>query len=106
MTGLLIFVLCIFAALVWWRLVQGKELARQAASMACREHGLLLMDDTVVLNNIALSGNDKLKSYGLRYRFEFAHEGILRKGGSVLVFPDRRTTVIIPTSTGQVIEEK
>ena len=105
MTGLLLFVLFIFAALCWWRLLKGKELARQAATVACREHGLLLMDDTVVLDAIQLGGNERPKSYGLRYRFEFAYEGILRKGGSVLVFPGRPTTVIIPTTTGQVIEE-
>ncbi len=105
MTGLLLFVLFIFAALAWWRLLKGKELARQAATMACREHGLLLMDDTVVLDAIQLTGNDSLKSYGLRYRFEFARDGILHQGGSVRVSPGRPTTVIISTSSGQVIEE-
>ncbi len=105
MTGLLLFVLFIFAALCWWRLLKGKELARQAATVACREHGLLLMDDTVVLDAIQLGGEQRRKSYGLRYRFEFAYEGILRKGGKVLVTPGHPTTVIIPTSTGQVIEE-
>jgi len=105
MSGLLLFVLFIIAALVWWRLLKGKEIARTAASLACREHGLLLMDDTVVLDAIQLTGADSSKSYGLRYRFEFAHEGILRKGGKVLVFPGRPTTIIIPTSTGQLIEE-
>ncbi|MSQ99593.1 MAG: DUF3301 domain-containing protein, partial [Xanthomonadales bacterium] len=45
MTGLLLFVLFIVAALAWWRLLQGKEAARRAAAMACREHDLLLMDD-------------------------------------------------------------
>jgi hypothetical protein len=105
MTGLLFFVLFVFAALAWWRLLNGKETARHAATMACREHGLLLMDDTVVLAAIQLVGKDQLKAYGLRYRFEFAHKGILRKGGTVLVTPGRRTTVVIETSSGQVIEE-
>jgi hypothetical protein len=105
MTGLLLFVLFVFAALAWWRLLKGKEIARQAATMACREHGLSLMDDTVVLDAIQLTGKDEVRSYGLRYRFEFAHNGILRKGGSVLVAPGKPTVVIIRTSTGQVIEE-
>ena len=105
MIGLLAFILSGFAALVWWRLLKGKEIARLAAGMACRQHGLQLMDDTVVLDAIQLSAKDDLNAYGLRYRFDFAHEGILRKGGRVLVTPGRPTTIIIPTSTGQLIEE-
>jgi len=105
MTGLLLFVLFLVAALIWWRLLIGKERARQAAAKACREHDLLLMDDTVVLDAIHLQGSEWSKSYGLRYRFEFAHNGILRKGGKVLVSHGRATTVIIPTSKGEVIEE-
>lgn len=105
MSGLLLFVLCMLAALSWWRLLKGKELARQAATKACKEHGLSLMDDTVVLDAIQLTGDERSKSYGLRYRFEFVYEGVLRKGGRVLVFPGRPTTVIFPTSAGQVIEE-
>lgn len=105
MTGLLLFVLFLLATLAWWRLLQGKETARQAAGSACREHGLLLMDDTVVLDAVQLLRNSKSRAYGLRYRFEFAREGILHKGGSVLVSSGRPTTVVIPTSSGQLIEE-
>lgn len=105
MTGLFLFLVFVFAALAWWRLLQGKESARLAAAAACREHGLLLMDDTVVLDAIQMLGDEKSRFYGLRYRFEFARDGILRKGGEVLVTPGRPTTVIIKTSNGQVIEE-
>jgi hypothetical protein len=105
MTGLLLFVLFVFAALAWWRLLQGKEVARNAAATACREHGLLLMDDTVMLDAIQMLGDGKSRTYGLRYRFEFALDGILRKGGSVVVAPGRPTAVIIKTSSGQLIEE-
>ena len=104
-TGLLLFALFGFAALFWWRLLQGKELARQAASQACREHGLQLMDDTVVLEAIQKPTDGQAGQYELRYRFDFAHEGILRKGGAVLVASGQPTRVIIPTSSGQVIEE-
>lgn len=105
MTGLLLFVIFAVAALAWWRLLQGKEIARQAAAKACREHGLLLMDDTVVLHAVELLGTGKSRRYGLNYKFDFASEGILRKGGSVLVSPGRPTTVVITTSNGQLIEE-
>lgn len=105
MTGLLFFVLFICAALAWWRLLQGKESARRAAAMACREHELLLMDDTVVLDKIELGGVAQFRSYGLRYRFEFAHKGILHKGGSVLISHGEPVRVVITTSNGQLIEE-
>lgn len=105
MSGLLLFVVFAFAALCWWRLLRGKELARYAASMACKEHGLSLMDDTVVLDAIQIFGDERFRSYGLRYRFEFAYEGVLRKGGKVLVSAGRPATVIIPTSAGDVIQE-
>ncbi len=105
MTGLLFFVLFVFAALAWWRLLQGKEAARRAAAMACREHDLLLMDDTVVLNRIELAGVAQFRSYGLSYRFEFAHKGILHKGGSVLITRGEPVRVVITTSGGQLIEE-
>ena len=105
MTGLLALVLFGFGALLWWRLLQGKEEARQAAATACREHGLQLIDDTVVLEAIQKSADVPGGRYELRYRFEFAYEGILHKGGTVLVAAGQPTRVIIPTSSGQVIEE-
>jgi len=105
MTGILLLALFGFAALLWWRLLQGKEEARQAAATACREHGLQLVDDTVVLEAIQRSVDVTSLQYELRYRFDFAYEGLLRTGGTVLVAAGRPTRVIIPTSSGQVIEE-
>ena len=105
MTGLLIFSLAGLAAIPWWQLLKGKEKARQAASVTCREHGLALMDDTVVLDSIQLKHNGHSRNYSLKYRFEFAKDGILRTGGSVLITPGHRPTVIINTSDGQLIQE-
>ena len=105
MTGLFVFVLCGFAAITWWRLLRGKEMARHAASKACRDHGLLLMDDTVMLDSVKLRGGDPVDAWGLKYRFEFVKEGILRKGGIVLITPGRRPTVIIETASGKLIQE-
>ena len=105
MTGLLIFSLLGLAAITWWHLLKGKEKARRAASIACREHGLALMDDTVVLDSIKLRTKEQSRSYSLVYRFDFAKDGILRTGGSVLITPGLRPTVIINTSDGQLIQE-
>ena len=105
MTGLLILSLAGVAAITWWHLLKGKEKARRAASITCREHGLALIDDTVVLDSIRLMHNGHARSYSLIYRFEFAKDGILRKGGSVLISPGHHPTVIINTSDGQLIRE-
>lgn len=105
MTGLLLLTVAGLLAVAWWRLLKGKEQARWAASVACREHGLLLMDDTVMLDAVQLTGGHDSHAYGLRYRFEFAQKGVLRKGGSVLIAPGRRPTVVIRTRNGELIQQ-
>jgi hypothetical protein len=80
-------------------------MARRAAAITCKEHGLLLMDDTVMLDSIQFKREGEFRGYGLKYRFDFAKDGILRTGGSVLIAPGRRTTVIIRTRNGELIEE-
>jgi hypothetical protein len=104
-TGLLVLLIFGFAAVSWWRLLEGKELARKAAAATCREHGLVLIDDTVMLESIQLRKEDPARAWGLKYRFEFARNGILRKGGIVLIAPGRRPTVIIQTDNGQLIDQ-
>ena len=89
MTGLFILLFAGLAAVGWWRLMQGKEAARRAAGLTCRHHGF----------------GDPVRAWGLRYRFEFAHRGILHSGGTVLIAPGRRPTVIIETDNGQLIEQ-
>lgn len=85
--------------------MRGKEMARHAASKACREHGLFLMDDTVMLDSVKLRGEDPVRAWGLKYRFEFVKEGVLRKGGIVLIAPGRPATVIIETTSGKLIQD-
>jgi hypothetical protein len=38
-------------------------------------------------------------------QLEFARQGILHKGGSVMIAPGRRPTVVIKTASGQLIQE-
>jgi hypothetical protein len=105
LTGLLILVLVGFGTITWWRLLKGKELARRAAAASCREHGLVLIDDTVMLESVQLRKKDPARAWGLKYRFDFARNGVLRKGGIVLIAPGQRTTVIIETDNGPLIEQ-
>lgn len=104
MTGLLILVIAGSAFVIWWRLLHGKELARRAAGSACKAHGLVLMDDTVILRSVQLRREDPVRAWGLKYSFDFAFKGILRNGGTVLITPGSHPTVIIETDNGQIIE--
>ena len=105
MTGLLILIIAGLAAISWWRLLKGKELARRAAGVTCREHGLVLIDDTVMLESVQLKKEDPVRAWGLKYQFEFARNGVPRKGGIVLIAPGRRPIVIIQTDNGQLIDQ-
>jgi hypothetical protein len=105
MTGLLILIVGGLAAVSWWRLLKGKELARHAAAVSCKQHGLVLMDDTVILDSVQLKREDPVRAWGLKYRFDFARDGILRRGGLVLIAPGRRPVVIIETDNGQLIDQ-
>lgn len=104
MLGLFIFLLSALAAFCWWRLVKAREQARSAAGAACRVHGLVLMDDTVVLDSLDARHWRDRRIIGLRYRFEFARNGILNRGGRVLISPRQPALVVISTPEGQLIE--
>lgn len=104
MLGLFIFLFLVFVLFCWWRLVKAREKARFAAMVACKQHGLVLMDDTVVLDSVDTREWRGKRLIGLRYRFDYAHNGILNKGGRVLISPARQALVIISTSQGQLIE--
>lgn len=113
MTGLILLVLAGIVAISWWQLVHGRERARSAAGKACREHGLVLMDDTVVFETVSYrsvggsaggpAGDRRL--FALVYRFEFAYQGVLHRGGMIRVSPGMPTTVLITTEKGDLIEE-
>jgi hypothetical protein len=104
MFGLFVFLLLGLAALCWWHLVRAREQARSAAGAACREHGLVLMDDTGVLDALdARRWKDK-RIIGLQCRFDFARRGILNRGGRVLISPRQPALVVINTPEGQLIE--
>ncbi len=103
-TGLFILIVGGLAVVAWWRLLKGKELARAAASAACRAHGLVLMDDTVMLDSVQLRKEDPVNAWGLKYRFEFAYQGVLHTGGTVILAPGHRPVTVIETSEGPLIE--
>ena len=104
-TGLFVFIVAGLIGVTWWRLLKGKELARAAASSSCRQHGLVLMDDTVMLDSIQFKREDPVNAWGLKYSFSFARAGILHRGGIVLIAPGRQPIVVIETDNGPLIEQ-
>ena len=104
MLGLFIFLILLGSAFCWWRLVKAREQARMAAGAACRQHGLVLMDDTVVLESFDTRQWRGKRLIGIRYRFDFAQNGVLNHGGHVLIAPRQQALVVISTDQGQLIE--
>ena len=104
-TGLVLLIIAGTIGVSWWRLLKGKELARSAAAFSCREHGLVLMDDTVMLDSIQFKREDPVNAWGLKYRFDFARAGILHHGGFVLIAPGQRPVVVIESENGPLIEQ-
>ena len=104
MIGLFIFLLLLAVALSWWRLSKAREQARSAAGAACRQHGLVLMDDTVMLESVDTRHWRGKRFIGIRYRFDFAQNGMLNHGGQVLIAPRQKALVVISTDQGQLIE--
>lgn len=103
-TGLIILIVAGAAGVTWWRLLKGKELARAAAGTTCKQHGLVLMDDTVMLDSIKLRKEDPVNAWGLKYRFDFAYKGIRHTGGIVILAPGHRPVTVIDTDNGPLIE--
>lgn len=105
MLGLFLLILAGVVGMCWWHLVHGRERARAVAARACREHGLVLMDDTVVFESVRYRPGSDKRLFALVYSFEFAFRGILHQGGKVWVTPGFASTVLISTENGDLIEE-
>jgi hypothetical protein len=105
MLGLVLLILGGLIAMSWWQLLHGKERARSVAAKACLEHGLVLMDDTVIFESVSYRPAGDRRLFALVYSFEFAYQGILHRGGKVRVSPGMPSTVLITTANGDLIEE-
>jgi hypothetical protein len=81
-----LFLLLIVAALIWYWVdsLRAREIAMRAASQACSEEGLQLLDETVSGQKIRLRRNDE-GVLGLEriFAFEFTDNGNNRQRGSL-----------------------
>jgi len=57
-----------------------------------------------MLDSIQLRREDPVNAWGLKYRFEFARQGIRHTGGSVILAPGHRPVTVIETEEGSLIE--
>ncbi len=105
MLGLMFLILGGIIGMSWWQLLHGRERARTVAGLACHEHGLVLMDDTVVFETVSYRPAGEGRLFALVYRFEFAYQGVLHQGGKVRVSPGLPSTVFISTEKGDLIEQ-
>ena len=64
-TGLVLLIIAGTIGVSWWRLLKGKVLALSDSAFSCREHVLVLMDDTVFLDSIQFKREDHDNAWGL-----------------------------------------
>lgn len=78
----------------WYSSLRAREQASQAAAEACRRQDLQFLDDTVVLQRLAVTrdGNGHL-ALRRTYRFEYSHIGNDRRQGFIIVVGARVETV-------------
>jgi len=82
--NLLLIVGAAFVILFWWNTQGIKQRAYQVARRHCEEHGLQLLDQSVMLKRVRLQRNNAGGLSVLRvFRFEFASTGDERYYGEV-----------------------
>lgn len=104
MIELLIFLLATGAVVAWWQLMQGRQRARRAAGIACGNHGLQLLDDTVSLSSITWNRAGSHAHILVDYSFEFATNGAVRRKGFVTLGAPSSMTVTLDLLEGRLIE--
>ncbi len=84
MPEIFVVALIIGAAWFWFDSLRAREVAVEAARLACTAEGVQLLDDTVALASLSprRAGRGTLKLRRM-YRFEFSDSGDNRLGGSV-----------------------
>lgn len=93
------FSLLLLAAAAWflWDSLKAREAANGAIREACKQHGLLFLDDTVGLAGLR-PGRDVNGHAALRriYRFEVSETGDNRKPGTITLLGAQVLAVTLP----------
>lgn len=109
MPNTLLLALLAFAALAWfWQDgLRAREQALALGRRACRQVGVQLLDETVVLQRIRLSRTAN-GGIGLarRYDFEFTVDGDERRQGRILLLSRRLQSIQLDLPEGMTLLEK
>ena len=104
MIELFIFLLVTGLVVVWWQLMQGRQIARKAAGHVCGNHGLQLLDDTVSLSSITWNRGNSNPRILINYGFEFATNGAIRRKGVASMGLPSSLTITLELEEGRLIE--
>jgi hypothetical protein len=81
---------------VWHDSMRALERAREAGRDHCRQLGLVLLDDTVVLTRLRPArGVDGRWVLHREYQFEFTGDGVSRYGGEITLIGDRVDNLVV-----------
>lgn len=101
----LLFIIVISVAWFWYNGSRAHEQAEIAARRGCQQHGVQLLDETVVLEKIRpRRGRDGQMRVRREYSFEFTGEGELRLKGQVVVFAGRAYELQLHFPSGTTYE--
>lgn len=74
-------------AVLWWKGMGSKEIARRAGARACHEAGVQFLDDSVALHKLRVRrGPGGATGLYRMYSFEFTCDGELRRYGYIHMF--------------------
>lgn len=102
-----LFVLVIAAVVAFWvTAMRAREAALRYANNACKQNGVLLLDQTVAMFRLGV-GRDRTGRLRWRrlYRFEFTREGEERRTGELELLGDRLLGVNLYLPGHTVIDE-
>jgi hypothetical protein len=105
MMQLVMVLLAAGGVLAWWQLMQGRQIARQAAGRVCSNHGLQLLDDTVSLSSITWNRGKPNSRLQVNYGFEFAINGARRRHGTATIGFPASLSVTLELEEGRLIED-
>lgn len=88
--AILVFALFALPAWFWYDSMRAREAAVTFGEKACAQDGFQFLDQTVVLESIAV-GRNRRGRVALRrsYRFEFSDDGWNRRKGSLMLMGDQ-----------------
>jgi hypothetical protein len=84
LTGLLVFIPVALLAVLWWKGMATKEIARRAGARACLAAEVQFLDDTVALHKLRIRRDPRgaMALYRL-YGYEFTFDGEHRHNGYI-----------------------